>query len=179
MEPQDSELRTQLKLISLEELRTMVPQKLATYQANDPNKERTAPLLQALFDFAPTAAGQQTVAVDILACTTNDSLGKLADRYMYNLIAPSKLLFGIHCVCRSDLTLIVRAAGGRTPPLSYHPSRPAPDLDAIVNSYLAEPLKCDRSAIRELVSAVPEIVLCLSLIFTVTRFSVGTITDAS
>ncbi|KAG9042907.1 hypothetical protein FS837_010228 [Tulasnella sp. UAMH 9824] len=106
------ERRQQLKLMSLEELGSMLPQKLGTYHSTNPDQDKTVPFLQALFEFAPTATGQHNVAVDVLACATNECLEKLAKRYLYELVLP------------------IRAAAGTTPPVSDHPSRPPADVDA-------------------------------------------------
>lgn len=82
----------QLNLMSLEELEPMVSQKLGTYHFTEdyPDQDRTVTFLQALFELAPTSAGQHNIAVDILACTTSECLKKLADRYVERLIKPSQ-----------------------------------------------------------------------------------------
>ncbi|KAG9020845.1 hypothetical protein FS837_007854, partial [Tulasnella sp. UAMH 9824] len=121
--------------MSLQELEPMVPQKLGTYHSKDPDpdKDKTVPFLQALFEFAPTAAGQHNVAVDILACATDECLEELAKRYLYGLILP------------------MRAGGRKKPPESDHTSRVFADFDPTMNSDLVEPAKAgDLSTMRDL-----------------------------
>ncbi|KAG9042906.1 hypothetical protein FS837_010227 [Tulasnella sp. UAMH 9824] len=121
--------------MSLQELEPMVSQKLGTYHSKDPDpdKDKTVPFLQALFEFAPTAAGQHSVAVDILACATDEGLEELAKRYLYGLILP------------------MRAGGRKTPPESDHTSRVFADFDLTMNSELVEPAKAgDLSTMRDL-----------------------------
>ncbi|KAG9021077.1 hypothetical protein FS837_007589 [Tulasnella sp. UAMH 9824] len=127
----------QLKLMSLQELEPMVPQKLGTYHSKDPDpdNDKTVPFLQALFEFAPTAAGQHNVAIYILACATDECLVELAERYLYGLILP------------------VRAGGRETRPESDHTSRVFTDFDPTMNSDLVEPAKTgDLSTMRDLIN---------------------------
>lgn len=77
--------------MSLEELEPAVHQKLDTYHSTNPDQDKTAPFLQALFELAPTAAGRHNVAVDILVCATDDCLETLAKRYLYGLMIRSQL----------------------------------------------------------------------------------------
>ncbi|KIO19098.1 hypothetical protein M407DRAFT_83235 [Tulasnella calospora MUT 4182] len=110
----------------------MVPEKLDAYRPSDAN-DRTADLLRALSDWAPSEVGQRNVATDILLCRSDECLRKLAERYKSGLILP------------------IRAAGGRTPRVSNHPSRPSVDLDDIVNPLLLERATGDRRIMRDLV----------------------------
>lgn len=86
MEPQE---REQLNLMSLQDLQTIIFQKLDDYQVKD-SEDITTSLLHALFEFAPSDVGKRNVAVDIVSCLTDSCLRQLADRYWTSLILPSE-----------------------------------------------------------------------------------------
>ncbi|KAG8896177.1 hypothetical protein FRC00_006343, partial [Tulasnella sp. 408] len=127
MDPQQTR-REELQVMPLEDLRAMVPQKLDSYELTGP-QDLTVSILQALFEFAPNEVGQRNIAVGILASTTDDGLFQLAERY------------------RIGLLLSMRAAGGRTPPVS----RQSANVDEVPTSSILPPTSCDRRTMRELV----------------------------
>lgn len=126
MDPQTR--REEFEVLPLEDLQAMVPQKLDSYGSTGP-QDLTVSILQALFKFAPNEVGQRNIAVDILASATDDDFFQLAERYRIGLLLP------------------LRAAGGRTPPVS----RPSANTNAIPSSSMSPPTSCDRQAMRELV----------------------------
>lgn len=87
MEPQE---REQLNLMSLQDLQTIIFQKLDDYQVKD-SEDFTISLLHGLLEFAPSDVGRHNVAVDIASCLTDCCLRQLANRYWTGLILPSEL----------------------------------------------------------------------------------------
>ncbi|KAG8955561.1 hypothetical protein FRC04_007552 [Tulasnella sp. 424] len=124
--------REQLRFMSLEDLREMISRKLDDYESTGP-EDKTVALLRALSDWAPSEEGRRNVAIDILTCSTNNCLRAVAERYRIGLILP------------------IRAAGGTTPRLSDHPSKPSTDVDDIVKTWLLQPTTCDRRTMQELI----------------------------
>lgn len=89
-------------------------------------------LLQALMDYAPSTKGRNNIIKDII---DNAKSGKLEDLYhhYFNLLLAGR----IACDSRSnlpglkDVSHLVRAAGGKTPSTTEHPSREVdPDVQA-------------------------------------------------
>ncbi|KAF8576387.1 hypothetical protein K439DRAFT_664045 [Ramaria rubella] len=94
--------------------------------------DKTVEVLHALLEYAPTQYGREYVAVEIASCRDDDALRQLSRRYLTGLLVP------------------MRAQGGRTPPISDHPSRPSAATNESNMQYLIETAKRDQKVLKDL-----------------------------
>jgi hypothetical protein len=113
-------------------------------------------LLNALLTHAPTIGGRDVIAMDIIAASVElHGLEELTQFYKTGLLLPSKSLL-LNFVSQHDHSIV--RAGGKTPQVSFHPSRdPKIQTEANVIAVDLETAKQDQKMLKQYVRR------CLSL----------------
>lgn len=113
-------------------------------------------LLNALLTHAPTIGGRDVIATDIVAASVEPhGLEELAQFYKTGLLLPSESLL-LNFLSQQDRSIV--RAGGKTPQVSFHPSRD-PEIQTEANAIAVdlETAKRDQKMLKKYVRR------CLSL----------------